>query len=159
MIKRLFFALFSITLLILTSCREEKKSVTAEKITAQPAESDKKIKEEIDKLNTADSLIFQTEKQLKEFGDKIPADKKAPIEKALEELKSAHKNKDLAGIDSAMANLNSIWQSASEEMYKNTQSQSQGAPQQPGPNPGEPQSKASGNDEVTDVDFEEVKEK
>jgi molecular chaperone DnaK len=123
------------------------------------AESDKKIKEEIDKLNTADSLVFQTEKQLKEFGDKIPADKKAPIEKALEELKTAHKNKDFPGIDQAMANLNSIWQSASEEMYKNTQSQPQGAPQQPGPEPGGPQSKGSGNDEVTDVDFEEVKEK
>jgi molecular chaperone DnaK len=123
------------------------------------AESDKKIKEEIDKLNTADSLVFQTEKQLKEFGDKIPADKKAPIEKALEELKTAHKNKDLAGIDKAMANLNSIWQSASEEMYKNTQSQAQGETRQPGPEPGGNQSKGSGNDEVTDVDFEEVKDK
>jgi molecular chaperone DnaK len=123
------------------------------------ADSDKKIKEEIDKLNTADSLIFQTEKQLKEFGDKIPADKKAPIEKALEELKTAHKNKDLPGIDRAMANLNAIWQSASEEMYKNTQSQGQGGPQQPGPDPGSSQAKGNGNDEVTDVDFEEVKEK
>jgi molecular chaperone DnaK len=122
------------------------------------AESDKKIKEEIDKLNTADSLVFQTEKQLKEFGDKIPADKKAPIEKALEELKTAHKNKDFNAIDKAMANLNSIWQSASEEMYKNTQSQSQGGPQQPEPDPGGNQPKGS-NDEVTDVDFEEVKEK
>ena len=123
------------------------------------AESDKKIKEEIDKLNTADSLVFQTEKQLKEFGDKIPADKKAPIEKALEELKITHKNKDFEGIDKAMANLNSIWQSASEEMYKNTQSQPQGGSQQPGPEPGGTQSKGSGNNEVTDVDFEEVKEK
>ena len=123
------------------------------------ADSDKKIKEEIDKLNTADSLVFQTEKQLKEFGDKIPADKKAPIEKALEELKVAHKNKDFDGIDKAMANLNSIWQAASEEMYKNTQSQSQGGPQQPGPDPGGNPPKGSGNDEVTDVDFEEVKDK
>jgi molecular chaperone DnaK len=123
------------------------------------ADSDKKIKEEIDKLNTADSLIFQTEKQLKEFGDKIPADKKTPIEKALEELKTAHKNKDLPGIDRAMANLNAIWQSASEEMYKNTQSQGQGGPQQPGPDPSASQAKGNGNDEVTDVDFEEVKEK
>jgi molecular chaperone DnaK len=123
------------------------------------ADSDKKIKEEIDKLNTADSLVFQTEKQLKEFGDKIPADKKAPIEKALEDLKAAHKNKDFDGIDKAMANLNSIWQSASEEMYKNTQSQPQGAPQQPGQEPGGNQAKGSGNDEVTDVDFEEVKDK
>jgi len=123
------------------------------------ADSDKKIKEEIDKLNTADTLIFQTEKQLKEFGDKIPAEKKVPIEKALEDLKTAHKNKDIPGIDKAVANLNSLWQSASEEMYKNTQSQGQGGPQQPGPDPGASQSKASGNDEVTDVDFEEVKEK
>jgi len=123
------------------------------------ADSDKKIKEEIDKLNTADSLVFQTEKQLKEFGDKIPADKKAPIEKALEELKAAHKNKDFDGIDKAMANLNSIWQSASEEMYKNTQSQPQGAPQQPGQEPDGSQPKGSGNNEVTDVDFEEVKDK
>jgi molecular chaperone DnaK len=121
------------------------------------ADSDKKIKEEIDKLNTADSLIFQTEKQLKEFGDKIPADKKAPIEKALEELKTSHKNKDIPGIDRAIANMNSIWQAASEEMYKNTQAQ--GGPQQSGPEPGSSQSKGSGNDEVTDVDFEEVKEK
>jgi len=123
------------------------------------ADSDKKIKEEIDKLNTADSLIFQTEKQLKEFGDKIPPDKKAPIEKALEELKTAHKSRDLAGIDAAMANLNSIWQTASEEMYKNTQSQPQGDPQRPGNEPGGDKSKGTGNDEVTDVDFEEVKEK
>jgi molecular chaperone DnaK len=123
------------------------------------ADSDKKIKEEIDKLNTADSLIFQTEKQLKEFGDKIPAEKKVPIEKALEDLKTAHKNKDIAGIDKAVANLNSLWQSASEEMYKNTQSQGQGGPQQPGPDPGSSQAKGNGNDEVTDVDFEEVKEK
>jgi molecular chaperone DnaK len=121
------------------------------------ADSDKKMKEEIDKLNTADSLIFQTEKQLKEFGDKIPADKKSVIEKALEELKTVHKNKDLPGIDKAIANLNSIWQTASEEMYRNTQSQ--GEPQQPGPEPGGTQQKASGSDEVTDVDFEEVKDK
>jgi len=122
------------------------------------ADSDKKIKEEIDKLNTADSLIFQTEKQLKEYGDKVPADKKIAIEKALDELKTAHKNKDFAAIDNAVAGLNSIWQTASEEMYKNAQSGPQGGPQ-PGQEPGGNQSKGSGNDEVTDVDFEEVKEK
>ena len=123
------------------------------------SESDKKIKEEIDKLNTADSLIFQTEKQLKEFGDKVPADKKASIEQALEELKNAHKNHDIAGIDKAMAGLNAIWQSASEEMYKNAESTSQTGPQQ-GADPGASGKKgSSGNDEVTDVDFEEVKEK
>ncbi len=125
----------------------------------QNADADKKIKEEIDKLNQADSMIFQTEKQLKEFGDKIPADKKATIENALNELKNAHKNRDFAGIDRAIANLNSIWQTASEEMYKNaSQSGPQGNPNQD-PNTGQPGSKGSGNDEVTDVDFEEVKDK
>ncbi len=117
------------------------------------AEDDKKAKEKIDKLNTADALIFQTEKQIKEYGDKIPADKKADIEKALAELKEAHKNEDLSGIDTAMSSLNSMWQSASADMYKNTQ-------QQEGQE--EPKSEArqsdssAGDDEVTDVDFEEV---
>jgi molecular chaperone DnaK len=123
------------------------------------ADTDKKVKEEVDKLNQADSLVFQTEKQLKEFGDKIPADKKGAIEKAAEELKNAHKNRDFAAIDTAMANLNSMWQTASEEMYKNaSQSGPQGGPQQ---DPGQEQQgpKGSGNDEVTDVDFEEVKDK
>jgi molecular chaperone DnaK len=128
------------------------------------AETDKKVKEEIDKLNQADSMIFQTEKQLKEFGDKLPADKKEPIQKAVDELKAAHKNRDIAGIDKAMANLNAIWQSASEEMYKNA---SQSGPQpggpQGGPGPDQPQGganqKGPGSDNVTDVDFEEVKDK
>ncbi len=123
------------------------------------ADSDKKVKEEIDKLNQADSLVFQTEKQLKEFGDKLPADKKQAIEKAVEELKNAHKNRDFTAIDASMANLNAIWQTASEEMYKNS---SQGAPQGGQPGDQEPQQqnqKSSGNDEVTDVDFEEVKDK
>ncbi len=125
------------------------------------ADADKKLKEEVDKVNQADTMIFQTEKQLKEFGDKIPADKKGGIEKALEELKNAHKSHDVAAIDKALANLNAIWQTASEEMYKN----SQGGPQQgqqPGPQPGQDQGgsqKGSGSDEVTDVDFEEVKDK
>ena len=123
------------------------------------AESDKKAKEEIDKLNQADSLVFQTEKQLKEFGDKIPADKKGAIENAVEALKTAHKNHDIPGIDSAMANLNAMWQSASEEMYKNSgQAGPQDAPNQ-GQGPSQGSSKGSGNDEVTDVDFEEVKDK
>jgi molecular chaperone DnaK len=122
------------------------------------ADADKRMKEEIDKLNSADSLIFQTEKQLKEFGDKIPADKKEPITRALEELRTTHKNKDLPGIDRAMANLNAVWQSASEEMYKNAQQQPQGGPQ-PGPEQGPEQKQQSPNDEVTDVDFEEVKDK
>ncbi len=123
----------------------------------QNADTDKKMKEEIDKLNHADSLIFQTEKQLKEFGDKVPADKKASIESALSELKDAHKNRDIPAIDRAMANLNAVWQSASEEMYKNSsQAGPQGNPQQDAQSQGQ---KGSGNDEVTDVDFEEVKDK
>jgi molecular chaperone DnaK len=124
------------------------------------ADTDKKMKEEVDKINQADTMIFQTEKQLKEFGDKIPADKKGGIEKALEELKTAHKNRDVAAIDRALANLNAIWQTASEEMYKNTQSAQQGpqsGPQESHERGGGQQK--SGNDEVTDVDFEEVKDK
>lgn len=123
------------------------------------ADADKKTKEEVDKLNQADSLVFQTEKQLKEFGDKLPADKKVSIEKALEELKNAHKNRDFAAIDGAIANLNAIWQTASEEMYKNTaQNEPQGGqPNDAGQSQQKP--KGSGNDEVTDVDFEEVKDK
>ncbi len=119
------------------------------------ADADRKAKEEIEKINQADSLIFQTERQLKEFGDKLPADKKEPIEQALNKLRDAHKNRDIAGIDAAMAELNNVWQAASEEIYKATQQQGQpGAdPQgQPGPDPGK-----SPDQEVTDVDFEEVK--
>ena len=128
------------------------------------AEADKKTKEEVDKLNQADSLVFQTEKQLKEFGEKLPADKKASIEKAVEELKNAHKNRDFAAIDGAMANLNAIWQTASEEMYKNAsqndpQAGAQGAPHQDPQDQNRQGQKGSGNDEVTDVDFEEVKDK
>lgn len=124
------------------------------------ADVDKKMKEEVDKLNSADAMVFQTEKQLKEFGDKIPADKRVAIEKAAEALKTAHKNHDIPGIDKAMAELNTMWQTASQEMYQNT---SQAGPQ-PGAQQGSEQgagssSKGSGNDEVTDVDFEEVKDK
>jgi len=119
------------------------------------ADADRKAKEEIDKINQADSLIFQTERQLKEFGDKLPADKKEPIEQALNKLREAHKNRDIAGIDSSMAELNSVWQAASEEMYKATQDAGQSQNQQqaqPGPEQGK-----SPDQEVTDVDFEEVK--
>ena len=97
-------------------------------------------------------MIFQTEKQLKEFGDKIPADKKGPIEKALAELKEAHKNKDLHAIEKAMEHLNTVFQAASQDMYK-AQQQPQSAPGSEGTN-----GSAKGSDaEVTDVDFEEVK--
>jgi molecular chaperone DnaK len=118
-------------------------------------DEDKKAKERIDKLNTADSLIFQTEKQLKEFGDKLPNDKREPIQSALVELKEAHKNQDIAAIENAMNKLNAAWQSASEELYK--ASQTQGASQST-QEPGDTQGKdKKGSDEVTDVDFEEVK--
>ena len=124
---------------------------------AANAESDKQAKERIDKLNMADSLIFQTEKQLKEFGDKIPADKKAPIEAALEKLKEAHKSQDIDAIDKASAELNSVFQAASQEMYN--ASQAQGAQPNADAGAGQQQQQSSGdkNDEVTDVDFEEVK--
>ena len=122
------------------------------------AEADKKEKERIDKLNQADSMIFQTEKQLKDLGDKLPADKKAPIETALNKLKEAHKAQDLAGIDAAMAELNSVFQAASQEMY-NAQNAQGGA--QPGPDFGQQAGGNAGNNKqdggVTDVDFEEVK--
>ncbi|MBR6437839.1 MAG: molecular chaperone DnaK [Bacteroidales bacterium] len=130
------------------------------------ADADKKERERIDKINAADAMIFNTEKQLKEYGDKLPADKKGEIESALEKLKTAHKAQDIAGIDAAMAEMNGIWQKASEEMYKNAGAQ--GGPQGPfngqgGPFNGQqgPQNPNPGNggkdDEVTDVDFEEVK--
>ncbi|AMC10553.1 molecular chaperone DnaK [Lutibacter profundi] len=119
------------------------------------AEADKKAKEIADKINGADSMIFQTEKQLKEFGDKLSADKKDPIEAALTELKKAHESKDVAQIDAAMEKINEAWKSASEEMYKAEQeAQTQGAP---AGDAGSTESKDEG-DNVEDVDFEEVKE-
>ncbi len=130
---------------------------------AANAETDKGEKEKIDKLNGADSLIFQTEKQLKEFGDKLPADKKEPIEAALNKLKEAHKSKDIAAIDAASAELNTIFQAASQEMYNQGQQQQQGANFQDANfnNPNNPDDKKSDDKkddgEVTDVDFEEVK--
>jgi len=118
------------------------------------AESDKKTKEEADKINQADSMIFQTEKQLKEYGDKLPVEKKEPIETAFLELKTAHGAKDIAGIDSALEKINAAWAVASEEMYKASQG---GAQAEPDATAGGQQS-ASSNTEATDVDFEEVKE-
>ncbi len=118
------------------------------------AESDKKAKEEVDKINQADSMIFQTEKQLKEYGDKLPADKKGPIEAAFAELKTAHGAKDIAGIDSALEKINAAWAAASEEMYKASQGGAQAGPEASGGG----QQSASNNTEATDVDFEEVKE-
>ncbi len=119
---------------------------------AANAEADKAEKEKIDKLNAADSMIFQTEKQLKEFGDKLPADKKAPIEAALAKLKDAYAAKDIAAIDAAMNELNTVFQAASQEMY--AAANEQGAQGNPNPNAGAQQ---GGDEEVTDVDFEDVK--
>ena len=124
--------------------------------------ADKAEKEKIDKINQADSLIFQTEKALKEYGDKIPAEKKAPIEQALNELKDAHKRQDIPAIDAASAKLNTVFQAASQDMYNAGAGQT-GA--QSGPQPGPQQNTQQNNnnnagnsgDNVTDVDYEEVK--
>ena len=118
------------------------------------AEADKKAKEQVDKLNAADQMIFQTESQLKEFGEKLSDDKKKPIEEALEELKKAYETKDLAIIDPALEKINEAWKAASEEMYK---AQAEGQAQ-PGPDPAaNAGGDAAGGDDVQDVDFEEVK--
>ena len=119
------------------------------------AEADAKAKESVDKLNSADSMIFQTEKQLKEFGDKLSEDKKKPIEEALEELKKSYESKDLDKIDPALEKINEAWKAASEEMYKAQQGQQDGQAQQGAEAAGDP---SNDSDNVEDVDFEEVKE-
>ncbi len=138
-----------------------KEEVEKMKAEARANEStDKAAREKVDKINQADSLIFQTEKQLKEYGDKIPADKKAPIESALNKLKEAHKSQDVNAVDSAMAEMNTAWTAASEELYKATQGAGPGGAQ-PGAdeahahNGGSQQAGAGEN--VTDAEFEEVK--
>ncbi len=142
---------------------EEIKRMKAE--AEANADADRKAKEEIDKLNSADSLVFQTEKQLKEFGDKVPAEDRSKIEAAAAKLKTAHDNKDFAGIDAAMSELQGAWQAASAKMYQ------QGGAQQPGADfnggfnqqAGGAQGSQGGNpnngndQEVQDVDFEEIK--
>jgi molecular chaperone DnaK len=118
------------------------------------ADADKAAKEEAEKINAADALIFSTEKQLKEFGEKISADKKAPIEEGLKKLKDAHAARNFADIDAAQAELQNAWNAASEEMYKAGQDGAQaGGAGQPGA-----EQAANGADNVTDVDFEEVKD-
>ena len=123
---------------------------------------DKEERERIDKVNAADSMIFSTEKQLKEYGDKIPADKKSAIEAALGKLKDAHKAQDIAGIDAATAELNTAWQAASQDIYSAQQSAGS-AQTNPGAGAGSASGSANagagqnGTDNVTDVDFEEVK--
>lgn len=118
------------------------------------ADADKQTKERIEKINQADSMIFQTEKQLNDLGDKLPADKKAPIEAALQKLKDAHKSEDIAAIDKAMEELNTAFHAASEEMYKNTGAGPEAGAT--GPNPGANTSANKGED-ISDADFEEVK--
>ena len=131
-----------------------KEEVERMKAEAQAnAESDREARERADKLNAADSLIFQTEKQLSEFGDKVPAEKKGPIEAALNDLKEAQKAADMDKIDSATQALNTAWQAASQEMYQaaqeaNTQQEQPGDQSQPGGN--------GNTDNVTDVEYEEV---
>jgi len=122
---------------------------------AANADEDKKAREKVDKINTADNLIFQTEKQISEYGDKIPADKKTVIEEALVELKDAHKLQDLDKIDQAMNKMNTAWQAASQDIYQASQNA----------NGSDPAASAEGtdstkdNEEVTDVEFEEVEDK
>ncbi|RYY36608.1 MAG: molecular chaperone DnaK [Sphingobacteriaceae bacterium] len=118
------------------------------------AEADKLAKEEVEKLNGADALIFSTEKQLKEYGDKIPADKKGAIEEGLTKLKTAYASKNLADIEVAQNELNTAWTAASEDMYK----ASAEAGAQPGAEGAGPQGAADSSDTVTDVDYEEVKD-
>ncbi len=138
---------------------EAGSGLTKEEIEKMKAEAkanetlDKEEKEKVEKINGADSLIFQTEKQLKEYGDKISADKKAPIEAALTRLKDAHKAQDLSAIDAATNELNTAWTAASEEIYKATQ---EAGAQQPGAEAGGQQG-TPGNDHVEDAQFEEVK--
>ncbi len=125
------------------------------------AESDKKAKERIEKLNSADTLVFQTEKQLKEYGDKIPADKKSAIEAAVAEVKEAHKAQDLEKLDPAMEKLNQAWSAASQDIYQAAQQQQQQG-QDPAGNGAGPEGgdstadDSTGGDDVTDAEYEEV---
>src|SRR5690606_18607935 len=115
------------------------------------ADADKQARERIEKLNEADGMIFQTESQLKELGDKLSADHKQAIELALTELKMAHQNQDLAAIQPALDNINAAWKTATESMYQQGDQAQQAQPEQ-----GQPQGENQG-DNVQDVDYEEVK--
>ena len=119
--------------------------------------TDKAEREKVDKLNAADSLVFQTEKQLKEYGDKIPADKKSAIETGAEKLKAAHKAQDISAIDTAMTELNAAWTAASQDMYNATQQEGAGQRQQPGGGQQQQDAGTKADDNVTDVPYEEVK--
>jgi molecular chaperone DnaK len=139
---------------------EAGSGLTKEEIEKMKAEakaneaSDKIEKERVEKLNEADSLIFQTEKQLKEFGEKIPADKKAPIESALETLKVAHQAQDVTQVTAALEAMNAAWTAASEDIYK---AQAEGGANAAGPDAGAQDGGSAANDTVEDAQFEEVK--
>jgi molecular chaperone DnaK len=133
---------------------EEIKKMKAE--AEANAEADAKAKEKAEKLNQADAMIFQTEKQLEEFGDKLSDDKKKPIEEALEELKKAYESKDVAVVEPALEKINEAWKVASEEMYK-AQAEAQQGGAQPGPDASQNSEPSDENSDVEDVDFEEVK--
>jgi len=122
------------------------------------ADSDKKEREKVDKVNTAESMIFQTEKQLKEYGDKIPAEKTAPIQAALEELRTAHAAQDIDAIDTATAKMNEAWQAASQEMYAASQEGGANPNEGPTADAGNAQAEGNAEDDVQDVEFEEVVE-
>ena len=131
--------------------KEEVEKMKAEAKANEAA--DNEARSRVEKLNQADSLIFQTEKQFKEFGEKIPADKKSAIETALNKLKEAHKNQDIPAVDAAMAEMNAAWTAASEDIYKAQQE----AGAQPGADAGAANGDASKSDTVEDAQFEEVK--
>lgn len=136
--------------------KEEVERMKAE--AAANSESDKLAREKVEKLNEADNLIFQTEKQIKEFGDKLPADKKPQLESALNTLKDAHKSQDVPSIDAAITSLNAIWQAATQEMYQSGQTGDSNAGQDP--NAGGQSGNTSNNSgDVTDVEYEEINDK
>jgi len=136
--------------------KEEVERMKAE--AAANSETDKLAREKVEKLNEADNLIFQTEKQIKEFGDKLPADKKPSLESALNELKEAHKSQDIPSIDAAITGLNAIWQAATQEMYQGGQAGDPNAGQDPNTG-GQSGNTNNNNGDVTDVEYEEVNDK
>ena len=136
--------------------KEEVERMKAE--AAANSETDKLAREKVEKLNEADNLIFQTEKQIKEFGDKLPADKKPELESALNALKEAHKSQDVPSIDAAITSLNAIWQAATQEMYQGGQAGDSNAGQEPNAG-GQSGNSTNNNGDVTDVEYEEVNDK
>ncbi|MDC3210116.1 Hsp70 family protein, partial [Saprospiraceae bacterium] len=121
------------------------------------ADTDRAARESADKINAADSLIFQTEKQMKEFGEKIPEEKKGAIEEGVAKLKEAHASQDIAAIDTAMETLNAAWQAASQDMYAASQDGAEGAPQD-GPSADSGDESMGSEDAAEDVEYEEVEE-